>query len=59
MILALAIVLLLCRRPVANAVAGWAFPHETALAVLALIGAIVYGAAVLAPVGRRLMVLKP
>jgi putative peptidoglycan lipid II flippase len=57
--LALAIALLLCRRPIMDAVASWAFPHETALAALGLIGLVVYGAAVFAPVGRRLMVLKP
>jgi putative peptidoglycan lipid II flippase len=52
--LALALALWLARAPVAHAVSGWtSLRDETTLAVLMVIGAVVYGAAILALFGRR------
>jgi putative peptidoglycan lipid II flippase len=51
---ALAAALLLCERPVGALFAGWpSMRDETALLVLAVIGAIIYGIAVLALFGRE------
>ena len=54
---ALAIALLLCHRPV-EAFRGWPFGQEATLARSGLIGAVVYGVAVFAPIGWRLMIVR-
>jgi putative peptidoglycan lipid II flippase len=55
--LALAALLILARRPLAALFETWRFHDETTLVALGVAGVIVYGAAVLAPVGERLMIL--
>jgi putative peptidoglycan lipid II flippase len=51
--LVMAVVLWLADAPVRALVAGRAFQHELALGLFALIGAVVYGAMVVALFGRR------
>jgi putative peptidoglycan lipid II flippase len=55
---ALAVALLLSRYPVAGAFAGWRFSHEMTLMCLGLIGLVVYGVAVFAPIGWRVLVVR-
>jgi putative peptidoglycan lipid II flippase len=57
--LALAIALLACRRPIADAFAGWPLASEATLVAVGLVGLVVYCGAVLVPVGWRLMIVKP
>ena len=55
---ALAIALLLCRRPVETFFAGWRFSQETMLCVLGTIGVIIYGVALFTPIGWRVLVVR-
>ena len=57
--LLLGVALYACRLPVADVFSGWALGQEATLAVLGLIGAIVYCCAIFAPFGWRLMIVKP
>jgi hypothetical protein len=57
--LALAVALLLCQQPVAEALAGWPLARWATLAALGLIGVVIYGAVVLIPIGWRLMIMRP
>jgi putative peptidoglycan lipid II flippase len=57
--LLLAVALWVCHRPVVAAFAGWPLAQEATLAALGLIGLVVYSAAVFAPLGWRLMIVKP
>jgi putative peptidoglycan lipid II flippase len=50
---ALAVVLLLARGPVLGALQGWALREEAALAVLAAVGAVVYGSCIAALFGPQ------
>jgi putative peptidoglycan lipid II flippase len=54
---ALALVLFVCEQPVANVFAAWPLRDEATLAVLALIGGLVYGAVMLALFGRQWLAL--
>ena len=54
----LAIALVLCQRPVADALAGWRFNQELTLLTLGLIGMVVYGCAVFVPIGWRVLVVR-
>jgi hypothetical protein len=49
----MALIVWLARDPVTSLVAGRSLRDETALALIALVGATVYGVAVLALFGRR------
>jgi putative peptidoglycan lipid II flippase len=55
---ALAIVLYICQRLLADLFTGWRLGQEATLLALGVIGAIVYGCVVFAPVGWRLMIVK-
>ena len=54
----LAAALVLCQRPVADALAGWRFNQELTLLTLGLIGMVVYGCAVFVPIGWRVLVVR-
>ena len=55
---ALAIALLLCRHPVEAFFTGWRFSQEAMLCALGMIGMIIYGVAVLTPIGWRVLVVR-
>ena len=51
--------LIACQAPIAKAFAGWRLHDEATLAALALVGAVVYGCAVLALFGAKIIGQQP